>query len=229
METGTVKWYNDAKRYGFIQSDVDGASFLAFAEDINANPKALFEFQRVTFEKAMSDAGLKATNINITMTRDFSLYDYDCISLNKQRLHLSTFIGQVVLIVNTASACGLTGQYAGLEKLYQTYKDRGFVILAFPSNNFGEQEPGTNDEIASFCQTQFGVTFPIMEKSSVVGLDKNQFYQKLEGITGQSPQWNFHKYLINKIGTTIESYDHFTEPLGDVLVTRIEEMLNERI
>jgi glutathione peroxidase len=228
METGTVKWYNDAKGYGFILSDKDDSSLIAFRKDITTDPKILFEFQKVTFEKVSSDRGQIATNINIIMTRDFKLYDYDCTSLNKQKLHLSTFIGQVILVVNTASGCGLTNQYAGLEKLYQKYKDRGFIVLAYPSNNFGNQEAKSNEELAEFCQIEFGISFPVMEKSVVIGPDKNKFYQKLETITGKSPQWNFHKYLISKIGTTVESYDHFTEPLSNVITTRIEEMLNER-
>lgn len=227
METGTVKWYNDAKGYGFILSD-DDSNLIAFKEDITLDPKILFEFQRVTFEKISSERGVRAANINITMTQDFNLYDYDCTSLNKQKLHLSTFIGQVILVVNTASGCGLTNQYAGLEKLYQKYKDRGFIILAYPSNDFGNQETKSNEELAEFCQIEFGISFPVMEKSSVIGPNKNKFYQKLENITDQVPQWNFHKYLISKVGSTVESYDHFTDPLSDVITNRIEEMLNER-
>lgn len=241
METGIVKWYNDAKDYGFIIADSDGADILAERHEIRAEPQTLFEYQKVEFERISTDNGLKAANINITMTPDFKLYEHEFVTLKGQHIHLSRFVGQTVLVVNTASACGLTPQYQQLEELYQRYKDRGFVILAFPANNFAGQEPGTNEEIKQFCETNYGVSFYVFEKSNVVPFNSNSpgqleptaensvnsFYKELNGITGKFPQWNFHKYLISPDATIVKSFDHFTEPLGDILVSEIEKLLEK--
>src|ERR1019366_3146657 len=113
---------------------------------------------------------------------------------------LSAYQGKVVLIVNVASRCGFTPQYAGLEALYEKYKDRGFVILGFPANNFGGQEPGTNEEIKTFCSTKYNVTFPMYSKISVKGDDMAPLYQFLTDATGSEIQWNFTKFLVDKDG-----------------------------
>src|SRR6187431_2637334 len=106
--------------------------------------------------------------------------------------------GKVLLVVNTASQCGYTPQYEGLEKLYRRYKDKGLVVMGFPSNDFGAQEPGSNKDIAQFCEVNYGVSFPMFEKSPVAKGAVNPFYQKLAHVSGSRPQWNFHKYLVDR-------------------------------
>ncbi|TMH31373.1 MAG: hypothetical protein E6H66_16235, partial [Betaproteobacteria bacterium] len=113
---------------------------------------------------------------------------------------LCQYQGKVLLIVNTASYCGYTHQYEGLEALYHKYKDRGLVVLGFPTNDFGEQEPGTNQEIAEFCRLTYGVEFPMFEKSSIKSIKANPLFGELISRTGQAPQWNFHKYLVDRDG-----------------------------
>ena len=114
---------------------------------------------------------------------------------------LSQLKGKKVLVVNTASKCGFTPQYEDLEKLYETYKDQNFVIIGFPANNFMKQEPGTNEEIAEFCQKNFGVTFPMMSKISVKGDDMHPLYKWLTTSTDSNIKWNFQKYMINEDGS----------------------------
>ena len=119
---------------------------------------------------------------------------------------LCQFRGKVLLIVNTASYCGYTHQYEGLEALYRRYKSRGLVVVGFPSNDFGAQEPGSNQEIAEFCRLTYGVEFPMFEKTSVTSLKTNPLYATLLARTGQAPQWNFHKYLVDRDGNRVESF-----------------------
>jgi glutathione peroxidase len=141
---------------------------------------------------------------------------------------LCQFQGKVVLVVNTASKCGYTYQYEGLEALYRKYKDRGLVVIGFPSDDFGGQEPGSNKDIAEFCRTVYGVQFPMFEKQSVTRAAANPLYAELAAKTGQKPQWNFHKYLIDRTGTRIESFGSSVEPGHRDLVSRIERMLAEK-
>ena len=136
--------------------------------------------------------------------------------------------GKVILVVNTASRCGYTPQYAGLEKLYRRYKDKGLVVLGFPSNDFGGQEPGSNGEIAKFCEANYGVSFPMFTKTSVAQGDVNPFYAKLARTTGTAPGWNFHKYLVDRSGAKAWSYDTATEPDDRKLVKEIERLLAEK-
>jgi glutathione peroxidase len=140
-----------------------------------------------------------------------SVYDFEAVSIDGKPAHLSTQRGKVMLIVNTASACGFTPQFAGLEKLWETYKDRGLVIVGFPSNEFGSQDPGSNDEIASFCQLNYGVTFPMMEKVKVNGDNAHPLWKWLTneapGILGtKGIKWNFTKFLVGKDGRVIKRY-----------------------
>ena len=116
------------------------------------------------------------------------------------------YAGKVVLVVNTASFCGYTSQYEGLESLYDKYKARGLVVVGFPSNDFGNQEPGSNKEIADFCRLTYGVRFPMFARSSVSGRGANPLYRQLGDSTGERPRWNFHKYLIDRSGTTVKSF-----------------------
>lgn len=140
-------------------------------------------------------------------------------------LPLCQYAGKVILVVNTASYCGFTSQYDGLEKLYARLKDRGLVVLGFPSNDFGEQEPGGEKEIADFCRLTYGVEFPMAAKTLVKGANAHPFYQQLATLTGSRPKWNFHKYLIDRSGTRIESYASATKPDDPALLAKIEEFL----
>ena len=116
----------------------------------------------------------------------------------------------VLLIVNTASKCGFTDQYAGLQELYEKYKDNGLRVVAYPSNTFKNQEPGTDEEIAEFCKTNYGVAFSVMPKGDVIGDNADPMYKKLHEVTGFAPKWNFHKYIVTP--TQVFSFDHFTDP-----------------
>lgn len=142
---------------------------------------------------------------------------------------LCQYAGQVVLVVNTASFCGFTGQYEGLEALYARYQGRGLVVLGFPSNNFGRQEPGNNQAIADFCENTFGVKFPMFSKTNVVGRDANPLYRQLATRTGQTPQWNFHKYLIGRDGQTVRSFGSAVEPNNPDLIKDIERFLSTKL
>ncbi len=140
-----------------------------------------------------------------------SLYDFDAVSIAGKPADFSSQRGKVVLIVNTASACGFTPQFTGLEKLWQDYADRGLVVVGFPSNEFGGQDPGSNDEIASFCQLNYGVSFPMMAKVKVNGGDAHPLWQWLKGeapgvLGTQAIKWNFTKFLIGRDGRVIKRY-----------------------
>ena len=138
---------------------------------------------------------------------------------------LCQYAGKVILVVNTASYCGFTSQYEGLEKLYARLKDKGLVVLGFPSNDFGEQEPGTEKEIANFCRRTYGVEFPMLGKTVVRGKGANPFYVKLAEITGSKPKWNFHKYLISRDATQVFAFGSMTKPDDSALLNKIDELL----
>lgn len=137
---------------------------------------------------------------------------------------LCQYAGRVVLVVNTASFCGFTGQYQGLEALYARYKDRGLVVLGFPSNDFA-QETGSNQQIAEFCENTFGVKFPMFAKSSVRGPEASALFRQLAELSGTAPRWNFHKYLIGRDGRLVDQYASFTGPDNKGLVRAIEQQL----
>lgn len=139
--------------------------------------------------------------------------------------HLCQYSGRVVLVVNTASYCGFTGQYEGLEALYAKYAPQGLVVLGFPSNDFGEQEPGSSKQIADFCYNTYGVKFPMFAKSAVTGKDANALHAALAKVTGTAPKWNFHKYLIDRSGKVVASYPSRVAPDDAKLVGDIEKAL----
>jgi glutathione peroxidase len=141
---------------------------------------------------------------------------------------LCQYRGKVLLVVNTASYCGNTGQYEGLEALYSRYRDQGLVVLGFPSNDFGGQEPGSNKQIAKFCRLTYGVQFPMFGKSSVIGPNRNAFYRQLEEQTGKRPQWNFHKYLIDRDGRSVMSFEHSVQPDDPRFLEAIRARLDAR-
>ncbi|CAN5471069.1 glutathione peroxidase [soil metagenome] len=138
---------------------------------------------------------------------------------------LCQYAGKVVLVVNTASFCGFTKQYEGLEALQEKYKARGLVVLGFPSNDFGKQEPGSNKEIADFCFNTYGVKFPMFAKSSVSGAQVNPLHAELIKASGTTPKWNFYKYLIDRKGTVVASYSSLTEPGDKSLRSELEKAL----
>ena len=140
---------------------------------------------------------------------------------------LCQYAGKVLLVVNTASYCGYTNQYDGLERLHQKYGDRGLVVIGFPSNNFN-QEPGANSEIAEFCRTTYGVKFPMFARSDVAGRNQTPFFQRLTSMSGQAPQWNFHKYLVDRNGTKVTSFPTQVSPESPLLVSAIERLLDTR-
>jgi len=142
-----------------------------------------------------------------------------------QAVDLCQYAGKVVLVVNTASYCGFTNQYEGLEKLHAEYGGRGLVVLGFPANDFANQEPGTNKEIATFCRRTYGVEFPMFEKSHVVGAKVNPLYRALGERTGERPKWNFHKYLIGRDGREVLSFGTSVAPGDAKLVASVERML----
>jgi glutathione peroxidase len=142
---------------------------------------------------------------------------------------LADYKGKVLMIVNTASECGYTPQYETLEKLYETYKDKGFAILAFPANNFGQQEPGTNDQIKTFCSTKYNVTFDLFSKISVKGNDQHPLYKY---ITKQSPfrgdiKWNFQKYLVDRSGKIVNRFMSAVDPMSQDVRDAVEKLLAE--
>ena len=139
--------------------------------------------------------------------------------------NLCQYAGKTILVVNTASYCGFTSQYQGLEALHSKYQKQGLVVLGFPSNDFGKQEPGSSKEIADFCFNTYGVKFPMMSKTVVSGAGKNPFYQGLEKSTGQEPRWNFHKYLIDRNGKVIGSFASEVKPDNPTLVGAIDQAL----
>ncbi|HEY2337002.1 MAG TPA: glutathione peroxidase [Burkholderiales bacterium] len=137
---------------------------------------------------------------------------------------LCEYSGKVVLVVNTASQCGYTPQYDGLEALYRKYKDRGLVVLGFPMNDFGGQEPGSNKEISAFCVNQYAIDFPMFAKTD---LKTNPLYSDLEKASGQAPKWNFHKYLVDRSGRRVESFATRIEPNDPKLTGAIDKLLAE--
>jgi glutathione peroxidase len=165
---------------------------------------------------------------HLMASRAASVYDFTMDDIDGKPVNLGQYKGKVLLLVNTASLCGNTPQYADLETMYEHYRDKGFEILAFPANNFGQQEPGTNAEIKGFCLTKYSVSFPLFSKISVKGSDKHPLYQYL---TEQSPfpgevEWNFQKYLIDRSGTVVGRFHHRTKPSAPEVVVEVERVLN---
>jgi glutathione peroxidase len=157
-----------------------------------------------------------------------SIYDFSATSIEGNPVELSNYKEKVLLIVNTASQCGFTPQYQGLQALYQKYSDRGLVVLGFPCNQFGQQEPGSTSEIQSFCQTRFGVSFPLFEKVDVNGINAHPLFKYLTkavpGILGtEGIKWNFTKFLVDRKGNVVKRYPSMTKP--EDLEKEIEALL----
>ena len=156
-----------------------------------------------------------------------SAWDYTFTGIDGQDVPLRQFAGKVVLVVNTASQCGFTPQYEGLQALWQTYRDRGLVVIGVPSNDFGGQEPGSKEEIKTFCETTFHVDFPLMDKAVVSGGAAHPFYQWAASQVGMVgvPRWNFHKYLIAPDGQIAEWFSTLTKPQDPTVTAAIEALL----
>jgi glutathione peroxidase len=150
-----------------------------------------------------------------------NIYDFKIRGLDGKEVDFSKFKDKALLIVNTASKCGYTGQYADLEKLHEQYGDQ-VTVLGFPANNFLWQESGSNEEIAEFCQLNYGVSFQMFEKISVKGSDQHPLYQWLSAKTGKAPSWNFCKYLINKNGNVVTFYPSQVKPLDNAIISKIQ-------
>jgi glutathione peroxidase len=166
----------------------------------------------------------------VAMAGEKSIYDFTMNSIDGESTPLAKYRGRVVLVVNVASRCGFTPQYAALEKVYEKYADRGFVIVGFPANNFGGQEPGSNQEIKTFCSTKYNVTFPMMAKVSVKGDDKTPLYQFLTDKTanpqtGGEIQWNFTKFLIGPFGRPVARFEPNVTPDDPQVTAAIEKGL----
>ena len=153
-----------------------------------------------------------------------ALLDRTMDTIHEKPQSLCEYAGKVVLVVNTASQCGYTQQYEGLETLYRKYKDRGLVVLGFPTNDFGGQEPGSNKEISAFCVNQYAIDFPMFAK---IDLKTSPLYAELGKATGSAPRWNFHKYLIDRGGKQVQSFDTKVEPNDPRLVSAVEKLLSE--
>ena len=142
--------------------------------------------------------------------------------------NLCQYAGQVVVVVNTASYCGFTPQYKSLEALYDKYKDKGLVVLGFPSNDFS-QEPGNNQKIADFCENTYGVKFPMFSKTTVRGGDASPLFKQLTQLSDTSPKWNFYKYLISRDGKQVKSYNSNTDPMDKAFLAEVEKLLSTRV
>ncbi len=157
-------------------------------------------------------------------------YNFSANDIDGNEVDLESFRGKVVLVVNVASKCGFTPQYEGLQKIYEQYRDKGFVVLGFPANNFANQEPGSNEEIKTFCQTNYGVTFPMFSKISVKGDDQHPLYQfltskEIHPELGGEITWNFNKFLISSDGRVINRFGSKVKPVDESLTAAIENAL----
>jgi len=163
----------------------------------------------------------------LAMANQKSVYEFSFNKLGGKKLEMKEFTGKAILFVNTASRCGFTKQYEGLEKLYKKYESKGLVVLGFPSNDFGAQEPANNEEIAEFCKLNYGVSFPMAEKIVVKGDSKNEIYKFLteNAPTKGEVKWNFEKFLVDKKGHVVQRYESAVEPMDKKLLSEIEEIL----
>ena len=157
-----------------------------------------------------------------------NINDITVLDMNNKKINLSDYNGKVLLIVNVASECGNTPQYAGLEEIYKKYNSEGFEILAFPCNDFGGQEPGTNEQIQNFCSSKFGVTFKLFDKIKVLGNNKSPLYERLinNSVTEKGDvKWNFEKFLISKEGKIVARFGNKVQPTSDEVISAIEKEL----
>jgi glutathione peroxidase len=173
--------------------------------------------------------GLLILLMGASMFAASGIYDFTLPSIDGKPMPLANFKGKVILLVNVASRCGFTPQYSALEAIYEKYKDQGFVILGFPANNFGGQEPGTNAEIKTFCSTKYNVTFPLYSKVSVKGADETPLYSYLTQETDASIagdiKWNFTKFLVDRRGKVVQRFEPAVTPDSPEVTSAIENLL----
>jgi glutathione peroxidase len=188
----------------------------------------------ISFVVLLTLTQLSAQNISTTNIKGGGLTDnindIAVLDMNNKEVKLSSYNGKVLLIVNVASECGNTPQYAGLEDIYKEFQSKGFEILAFPCNDFGGQEPGTNEQIQTFCTANYGVTFKLFDKIKVLGADKSPLYQLLtdNSVTGKGDvKWNFEKFLISKDGKIVTRFGNKVQPTSDEVIAAIESQLKK--
>ena len=164
---------------------------------------------------------------NTNASNSKSFFDFKINDNRDQVLNLSEYKNNTILLVNVASNCGFTKQYSDLQNLYEKYKEKNFLVIAVPSNQFGGQEPGSNKEIKDFCETNFNITFPIMSKYEVKGKNAHPIYQWAKDTYGRSsvPKWNFHKILIDKTGKVRNTYGSFVKPMSNKIISDLENIL----
>jgi len=165
---------------------------------------------------------------NVSANYDKLAYDFSFKDLDGSELKLSNFKENVIVVVNVASQCGFTKQYEDMQKIWNKYQSKGLIILGVPSNDFGNQEPGNSNEIKNFCESKFGITFPMTEKVSVKGLNAHPFYVWAKNNYGKSaiPKWNFYKIIINKDGKISTTFSSMTNPSSKKFINTIEELLD---
>lgn len=182
----------------------------------------------LTFGCANNNSAQTNSDMTAKTMKDSTIYDFTMTDINGKQVSLSDYKDKIVLIVNTASKCGNTPQYEGLQKIYDQYKDQGFVVLGFPANNFMGQEPGTDKEIKEFCTLKYNVTFPMFSKISVKGDDQNAFYKYLTNPKAKFPgdiTWNFEKFLTDRNGNVIARFSPKTKPEDPQVIDAIERAL----
>ena len=177
-------------------------------------------------KRSIVAAALLVSAALVAKEKPMSLYDLTVNTLAGKPQPLAVYKGKVALVVNTASECGFTPQYAGLEKLYEEYQSKGLVILGFPSNDFGAQEPGSAEQIKTFCQKNYGVTFPMFEKVATKGGSQSPVYKLLTASYGE-PKWNFHKYLVGKDGQVRRAFPSNVAPDARELRAAVDAALAE--
>jgi glutathione peroxidase len=182
------------------------------------------------FSSLLLFAQEKTTNIQKEISPMDNINDISVLDMNNKKVELSDYNGKVLMIVNVASECGYTKQYAGLQDIYEKYNSQGFEIVAFPCNDFGGQEPGTNEQIQNFCSSKFGVTFKLFDKIKVLGKDKSPLYERLinNSVTEKGDvKWNFEKFIISKEGKIVNRFRTKVEPTSDEVISAIERELKK--
>lgn len=191
--------------------------FVAFVADAQATPAAT-RATPTSVKSVETSSGSASSSCPSLLNQKFT-------SLQGKPQDFCNYSGKVVVVVNTASYCGFTEQYQGLQAVYDKYKEKGLVVVGFPANDFGKQEPGSNAEVADFCERTYKVKFPMIEKTSVLAGQANPLHEALFKATGERPKWNFHKYVIARDGTTVQSFGSRVAPESPEFVAQIEKLL----
>ena len=167
-------------------------------------------------------------NIKVNSMENKKLYDIEIESINGEIISLSKYKGKTIFLVNVASNCGFTKQYADLQNLWEKYREKDLIVIGMPSNQFGGQEPGSNTEIKDFCETNFNISFLVTSKNDVKGENAHEIYKWAKISYGKSaiPKWNFHKILINNEGIIVDTFASFTNPMSKKVILKIEKILN---